>query len=96
MDGFLIAGILIVFLVGMRIYLKEFSKYFYEINRGMDMLLDEDAGEVVLSPELTAIEKKMNSLKHTLKQQKMTTALEEQRKNDLIVYTVFYWKVSGY
>lgn len=86
MDWFLIAGILIVFLVGMRIYLKEFSKYFYEINRGMDMLLDEDAGEVVLSPELTAIEKKMNSLKHTLKQQKMTTALEEQRKNDLIVY----------
>ena len=42
MDGFLIAGILIVFLVGMRIYLKEFSKYFYEINRGMDMLKNSE------------------------------------------------------
>lgn len=86
MDWFLIAGILIVFLIGMRIYLKEFSKYFYEINRGMDMLSDEDAGEIILSPELSAIEKKMNLLKHTLKQQKMRATLEEQRKNDLIVY----------
>ena len=86
MDWFLIAGILIVFLVGMRIYLKEFSKYFYEINRGMDMLSDEDAGEIILSPELSAIEKKMNLFKHTLRQQKMRTTLEEQRKNDLIVY----------
>ena len=86
MDWFLIAGILIVFLIGMRIYLKEFSKYFYEINRGMDILSDEDAGEIILSPELSAIEKKMNLLKHTLRQQKMRTTLEEQRKNDLIVY----------
>ena len=86
MDLYVILAIVVVFLVVLRIYLKGFTKYFNEINRGIDALIDENAGDVVLSPELAAIEKKINYIKHTLEQRKLATELAEQRKNDLIVY----------
>lgn len=86
MDLYVILTIVVVFLVVLRIYLKGFTKYFNEINRGIDALIDENAGDVVLSTELAAIEKKINYIKHTLEQRKLATELAEQRKNDLIVY----------
>lgn len=86
MDLFFMAAILIVFGVLLRFYLNEFSKYFREVNRGIDTLLKEDSGEVNLSPELAAVEKKINSVKHTLTRQSGEIQLAEQRKNDLIMY----------
>lgn len=83
---FVIFAIFIVFLFILRIYIKSFTKYFNEINRGIDMLIDENSGEVVLSPELVATEKKINTIKHTLEQRKLATELAEKRKNDLVVY----------
>lgn len=78
--------VLIVFLIILRIYLTQFAKYFNEINQGIDALIDENAGEVRLSSELAATEKKINSIKHTLEQRKLATENAENRKNDLIVY----------
>lgn len=86
MNWYVLLAIVAVFLVVLRIYLKGFTKYFNEINRGIDALIDENAEDVVLSPELAAIEKKINYMKHTLKQRKLQTELAEQRKNDLVVY----------
>lgn len=86
MNWYVLLAIVAVFLVVLRIYLKGFTKYFNEINRGIDALTDENAEDVVLSPELAAIEKKINYMKHTLKQRKLQTELAEQRKNDLVVY----------
>lgn len=76
----------IVFLMIFRIYLKWFTKYFTEINKGIDTLIDEKSGEILLSPELSATEKKINTVKHILEKQKLDAQLAEQRKNDLIVY----------
>ncbi len=85
-DLYIMLAVLMVFLVIMRIYLKGFIKYFNEVNRGIDALIDENSGDVVLSPELSVTEKKINSIKHTLAQRKLEAELAEQRKNDLVVY----------
>lgn len=86
MDLYILVAILSVFLIILRIYLKGFTKYFNEINRGIDALIEENSGDVVLSTELAATEKKINHVKHTLAQRKLATELAEQRKNDLVVY----------
>lgn len=83
---FFIALSLILFAIILRFYLNEFSKYFKEINRGIDALIEENTGDIVLSSELTVTEKKINHIKHTLEQRKLATELAEQRKNDLVVY----------
>ena len=79
-------SIFIVFLFVLRIYLNSFTKYFNEINHGIDALIEENTGELVLSPELAATEKKINSIKHTLEQRKAAAEISERRKNDLVVY----------
>lgn len=86
MDLYILLAILIVFLIVLKFYLRGFTRYFNEINKGTDTLIDENTGDVVLSSELAATEKKMNHIKHTLQQQKLAAELAEQRKNDLVVY----------
>lgn len=79
-------AIVLVFFIVFRIYLKWFTKYFAEINEGMNSLIREDAGEIFLSPELLPIERKMNTIKHTIAEQKREMLVAEQQKNDLIMY----------
>lgn len=86
MDLYILLAIAIVFLIVLKIYLRGFTKYFNEINKGIDTLIDENSGDVVLSSELVATEKKMNYIKHTIQQQKLAAELAEQRKNHLVVY----------
>lgn len=86
MDLYIMIAILVVFLIVLRIYLRSFTKYFNEINRGIDALIEENSGDVVLSSELAATEKKINSIKHMLEKRKLATEVAEQRKNDLVVY----------
>ena len=80
------ASMLCAFAVMMWIYLNRFTKYFGEINRGIDALIEENSGDIILSQELSATEKKINQIKHTLEQRKLTSQIAEQRKNDLVVY----------
>lgn len=86
MEIFFGVAIMVVFIIVFRIFSNNFAKYFREINRGIDALINEDAGEVILSAELVSTEKKINAIKHTLQKRKLDTQLAEQRKNDLIVY----------
>jgi len=86
MELFYLLAIAIVFFIIFPVYLKWFVKYFTEINRGIDALMEENAEEVTLSSELAATEKKINTIKHTLEKRKTDAQLSEQRKNDLIVY----------
>ena len=86
MELIFIITMLLIFFIVFRIYLNWFTKYFMEINEGINILAEERAGEVSLSPELSATEKKINTIKHTLEKQKLDAQLAEQRKNDLIVY----------
>lgn len=86
MDGFIFLAILIIFLIILRIYLESFTKYFNEINRGIQSITEENTKDVKLSPELSATEKKINEIRHTLVRRKMETENAEKRKNDLVVY----------
>lgn len=82
---FLIA-VMGVFFIILRRYLDSISKYFKEINRGIDTLVNEDINDIALSPELASTERKINSIRHTLTKRKMDAELAEQRKNDLVMY----------
>ncbi len=82
----LMIAVLLIFWIVLWIYLAGFTEYFIEINRGIDALIEENTGDIVLPSELAATEKKINSIKHTLEQRKMAAEIAEQRKNDLVVY----------
>lgn len=83
---YFLGGVVVIFIVAQMIYLNSFIRYFIEINRGIDALVTENAGDVILSPELAVTERKINSIKYTLEKRKSDAQLAEQRKNDLIVY----------
>ena len=86
MDFMFIIGVAIIFFVIFRIYLNWFTKYFIEINYGIDDLIGESSEDVSLSPELSATEKKINTIKHTFEKQKLDMKLAEQQKNDMVMY----------
>lgn len=77
---------IVVFLLAFWFSLRGFTKYFNEINRGINSLLDEDVGEITLTSELSVTEKKINHIKYTLAQQRVAAQMAEQRKNDLVMY----------
>lgn len=62
------------------------TRYFNEINKGIDDLLTEDIKHIHLSPEMSPLEHKLNAVKQTLEKQKQQTALAEQRKDELVMY----------
>ncbi len=82
----LVVGLALFFLIIFRIYLNWYAKYFIKINQGIDDIGREGAGEVFLPPELSATEKKINTIKHTLEKQKLDMKLAEQQKNDMVMY----------
>ena len=86
MDILIVISVFVLFFIIFRIYLNWFTKYFVEINTGIDALLKDDDEDVHLSSELAATEKKINTIKHILHKRKVDTQLAEQRKNDLVVY----------
>lgn len=85
-DLIIILGVIIIFFIAFRIYLNLFTRYFMEINQGIDALAGEETGEISLSPELSVTERKINAIKHILEKRKLDMQLSEQRKNDLIMY----------
>ncbi len=81
-----VVGVAVIFFVVFRIYLNRLTKYFMEINQGIDDLINENSENVSLSPELSATEKKINTIKHTFEKQKLDMKLAEQQKNDMVMY----------
>ena len=47
-----VIGVILIFFAAFRIYLNWFTRYFMEINKGIDNLISESSGEVSLPPEL--------------------------------------------
>ncbi len=86
MDTILLLSMLSVFFVLLYVYLRFFTRYFKEIDQGMDTLLADKPGEISLPAELLVLERKMNQAKHTMDRQKSEMEIEKQRKNDLIMY----------
>lgn len=83
----LFAGAIILFFIFFLWHLfRWITRYFKEINAGIDSLLSDNKESIQLSSEMLPFEKKLNAVKRTLEQRKAETALAEQRKNDLVMY----------
>ena len=86
MDAIILLSLLLVAAGLFYFYLRWLTRYFEDISRGMDALLQDVAGEISLPPELLPIERKMNLVKRAIDRQKNDMLLAEQKKNDLIMY----------
>ena len=83
---FFVVAIVAIFLILLFLLFRWLTKYFREINLGIDNLLAEDEKKIRLSPEMLPFEYKLNTVKEKLKEQKEATALAEQRKDELMMY----------
>lgn len=82
----LAAGYLIIVSIAFYRAFSRLTRYFNEVNNGLDQLVDGKEDEIELSPEIDFIGKKLNRIKSTLKQRELSAQLAEQRKNDLVMY----------
>lgn len=79
------AGIIVVFIILLRIVLNWFTRYFDIVNQGISAILDSNA-EIHLPSEMAATERKLSAVKAELKQRTLEAQLAEQRKNELVMY----------
>ncbi len=56
------------------------TRYFKEIDHGIDALLAEDENEMHLSPEMMPFEKKLNTVKQTLSRRKAERSWRSSEK----------------
>lgn len=85
-EVFFVAAIMVIFLILLLLLFRWLTKYFWEINTGIDSLLADDGRKICLSPEMLPFEHKLNTARQNLKQQRQATALAEQRKDELVMY----------
>jgi two-component system sensor histidine kinase VanS len=86
MEIIIFVAMVISFLLLCRVMLSRFTRYFDEIDDGLDILVRDEDREIALSTEMEFMEHKLNALKRTLKQREEDARLTEQRKNDLVMY----------
>jgi two-component system sensor histidine kinase VanS len=85
-DVWMSAGLFALLLLIFYFVLARMTRYFNEVNRGIDQLLEEPDGEIRLSSELDSIAAKLNQIKSNLEKRQQDARDAEQRKNDLVVY----------
>lgn len=83
---FFAVAVLLIFTVLMVRIFRWVTGCFREVNQGIESLLADDEKQIQLSPEMLPFERKLNSVKQTLAERKMETALAEQRKDELVMY----------
>ncbi len=79
-------AVAIVFLLFVWFFIGRFLRYFREINTGINGLLDEDAKEITLSPELSQTAATLQEVRDELNQRELDTRSAEQRKDELVAY----------
>ncbi len=66
--------------------LSWFTRYFNEIDAGLDKLIQGEDKEILLSTEMAPMEQKLNVLRQTLERRELEAKLAEERKNNLVMY----------
>ena len=79
-------AIVLVFLLMLWYLFRWMTRYFREIDQGIDSLLSEQAEQIRLSPEMEPFARKLNSVRSILDQRKRAARSAEQRKNELVLY----------
>lgn len=85
-DLFFCVAIFLVFAGMLWLVFRGMSRYFSEIDRGIESLLADDGEQIRLSPEMLPFERKLNAVKRALAERKEETALAERRKDELVMY----------
>ena len=85
-DLFFCGAVFLIFAFMLWRVFRGMSRYFSEINRGIESLLTDDGTQIRLSPEMLPFERKLNAVKRTLAERKEQTALAERRKDELVMY----------
>lgn len=85
-DLIMIGAMAVCFLILLRFMLKAFTRYFDDIDAGIDKLLIRESTAIELRPEMLPLEKKLNTVRQTLEKRELEAKLADQRKNELIVY----------
>lgn len=80
------ATFIVYFLILMRILMPWFTRFFDRIVSGIDHLAEESDEPIRMGDELKFMEVTLNEVKQKLKQRTEAAKLEEQRKNDLVLY----------
>lgn len=83
---FFVVTIIFIFAIMLWQLFRWITKYFKEINSGIDALLTEDTEKIRFSKEMLPFEIKLNVVKQTLNKQKADAAYAEQRKDELVMY----------
>jgi two-component system sensor histidine kinase VanS len=83
---FFFGAVAVTFIILLRFSLTPLTRYFDSINDGIDALIEGDGSDITLTPEMEAIEKKLNTVRMTLERRSDDARLAERRKNDLIMY----------
>ncbi len=80
-------GVIILLFMALLFWLqlRSFQSYFMQIARGIDRIVDGQ-GPISLPPELEFVEHKLNLAKQALQRREAESRLQEQQKNDMIVY----------
>lgn len=85
-EAFFAVAILLIFSLLLWYLFRWMTRYFKEINQGIDCLLAEQGENIRLSPEMLPFEVKLNTAKDILLQREREARTAEQRKNELVVY----------
>ncbi len=79
-------AIAVCFIFLFRFLLIRIVKYFDEIIGGVDILIQDEDTPIKLSGDMAFMEKKLNTLRKTLRAREQQAKMADQRKNDLIMY----------
>lgn len=78
--------IIFLFLILLLYSFRWMTKYFNEINTGIEALLLPEKHTIALSPELQPFEQKLNAVRQALEQKEKEAALANQHKDELVMY----------
>lgn len=79
-------AVALCFLLLFWVSLSWFTRYFNEIDEGLEKLIQGEGKDIILSQEMEPMEKKLNLLRQTLERRELEAKLAEERKNNLVMY----------
>ena len=85
-EVFFAAAMVLIFLLLLVFLFRWLTRYFREINQGIDCLLSDREEQIRLSPEMRPFEVKLNTVQSILIQREQAARAAEQRKNELVMY----------
>ncbi|CFX00954.1 Signal transduction histidine kinase, core [Syntrophomonas zehnderi OL-4] len=78
----IMAGLFLI----IRAFLRYVTKPLSDVEQSLGMILIDNAEEISLPEELTAISQRLNAMKQTLERRNLEAQTAEQRKNELVMY----------